>query len=81
MTLPSQQTPGPDHGGPRPSWPSRARKFLVAVAGLAGEVLATGLLNDPGQHTARVWVVACLGVLTAAGIYQVPNAPAGGGPQ
>lgn len=72
MTTPSALTPGPDHAGPPPSWPARARKFLVAVAGFAGEAVAAGLLHGDAER----WTVAALGALTLAGIYRVPNAQA-----
>lgn len=69
------QTPGvPDHAAPAPPWVARVRKFLVAVAGLLAQVIASGALD--GNDDVRVWVQAVLAVLTAAGVYAVPNARA-----
>ena len=74
--LPSELTPGPDHAPKPPSWPARARKFLVGAAGLAAQVAASGALDDAEYTGVRLWVQAGLAVLTAAGIYGVPNARA-----
>lgn len=74
VTHPSSITPGPDHAAPGPSWGARARKFLVGAAGLAAQVVASGALDDPADTSVRLWVQAGLAVLTAAGIYRVPNA-------
>ena len=67
-------TPRSRKSRPRPSWPARARKFLVAAAGLAAQVVASGALDDPADSGVRLWVQAGLAVLTAAGIYRVPTA-------
>lgn len=56
----------------KPSFAERARKFLVAAAGVLTMVLATkGLEED-----VEVWVNALLGVITAVLVYMVPNKPA-----
>ncbi len=69
----------PQHAGPAnrslAPWVQRARKFLVGAAGLGAQVVASGVLDDPADTSVRLWVQAGLAVLTAAGIYQVPNAP------
>lgn len=70
----SNLTPGPDHAAPPAPWVARARKFLVAAAGLIAQVVASGVLDEPEYDAVRVWVQAGLAVLTAAGVYQVPNA-------
>lgn len=46
-----------------------ARKAIVGVAGVAGQLLALGVLHGTAQHVAQV-VVA---VATAAGVYGVGN--------
>lgn len=79
MALPSENTPGPDHSSSSPNttlapWVKRARKFLVGVAGLAAQVITSGVLDDAEDLDVRLWVQAGLAVLTAAGIYRVPNA-------
>jgi hypothetical protein len=56
-------------------WVARARKFLVGAAGLGAQVVASGVLDDAEDAGVRLWVQAGLAVLTAAGIYRVPNAP------
>ena len=53
----------------KPSFADRARKFLIAAAGVAAMVVATGALEEDVE----IWVNAALGVLTALGVYQVPN--------
>ncbi len=58
-----------DHAAPAPSWPAKARKFLVSAAGVAAMVVATGALEEDVE----LWVNAALAVLTAAGVYQVRN--------
>lgn len=78
--LPSQSTPGPDHASPVTNttlapWVKRAKKFLVGAGGLAAQVIASGALDDAEDTGVRLWVQAGLAVLTAAGIYAVPNAP------
>jgi hypothetical protein len=66
----------PEHAAPevRPSWGARARKFLVACAGLVATVIASGALDEPQYDTVRTWTTLVIAVLTAAGIYRVPNA-------
>jgi uncharacterized membrane protein YphA (DoxX/SURF4 family) len=49
---------------------SQVRKALVAVAGVIGQLIALGLLTGPVLRYAAVG----LSILTAAGIYSVPNA-------
>lgn len=69
------QTPGrPDHAAPRPPFAKRARKFLVGTAGLAAQVLTSGVLDGADQTAERLWLQAALAVATAAGIYQARNA-------
>lgn len=73
----SALTPGPDHAAPArplPPWTARARKFLVACVGLAAQVIASGALDEPEYDSLRTWITLGLAVLTAAGIYRVPNA-------
>ena len=53
----------------KPSFVERARKFLVAAAGVAAMVVATGALEEDIE----IWVNAALGVLTALGVYAAPN--------
>lgn len=53
----------------KPSFVERARKFLVAAAGVAAMVVSTGALEE----NAEIWVNLALGLLTALGVYQVPN--------
>ena len=65
----SSLTPGPDHAAPRPSFAARARKFLVAAAGVAAMVVTTGVLEE----NVEIWVNAALAVLTAAGVYSAKN--------
>lgn len=64
----------PDHGTPPPPFVARARKFLVGAVGLGAQVLASGVLDGAEDAGIRLWVQAVLGVATAAGIYQIPNA-------
>lgn len=54
---------------PAPSFVAKARKFLVAAAGVAAMVVATGVLEEDVE----IWVNAALGVLTALGVYAAPN--------
>jgi hypothetical protein len=65
----------PQHGAPPAPWAARARKFLVGASGLLAQVVAAGIFDGANDQTTRLWVSAALAVLTAAGIYQVPNAP------
>jgi len=53
------------------------RKGLVAVAGLAGQLVAAGMIPAPYDK----WVAVVLAALTALGVYAVPNTPAAGGPR
>lgn len=46
-----------------------ARKALVAVAGVAAQLVALGVLSGSALHYAQV----VLAVLTAAGVYAAPN--------
>lgn len=46
------------------------RKALVAVAGVAAQLIAVGVLHGTVLH----WVQVALGALAAAGVYAVPNA-------
>lgn len=69
MTLPSQNTPGPDHAAPRPPFAKRAAKFLIGAGGLASQILAAGILEEREEF----WVQLFLGALAAYGIYKVPN--------
>lgn len=49
---------------------SEVRKVLAAVAGIAAILVAQGVLHGTVQNV----VETALAVLTAAGVYQVPNA-------
>ena len=49
-----------------------ARKALVALVAAAGELTALGVLHGTAQH----YVTVAIAVLTAVGVYAVPNAPA-----
>lgn len=50
------------------------RKALVALAGVLAQVIAVGVLDGQALH----WANVALAVLTAAGVYQVPNDYVGG---
>lgn len=52
--------------------PTRAAKFLTALAGAAAQVVALGLVDG----TAEQWLTVAISVLTAAAVYMVPNQPA-----
>lgn len=45
------------------------RKAQVALAGVVGQVVAAGVLHG----TAQAWAQIVLAVVTAAGVYAVPN--------
>lgn len=51
---------------------TEVRKFIVALVGAAAEAVNAGLV--PGN--VAKWVGIGIGVLTAAGVYVVPNKPA-----
>jgi hypothetical protein len=50
----------------------RYRKALTAACGIGATLLSAGLLDG----VAEAVVSGLLGVATAAGVYQLPNAPA-----
>jgi hypothetical protein len=50
---------------------ARARKYLVALMGVAAQLVAAGLIPDP--WAGRVQLV--LALATAVGVYAAPNAP------
>lgn len=50
-----------------------ARKVLVYVLGVLGQLVALGVVPD----AALPWVAAALAAATGLGIYSVPNAPPG----
>lgn len=52
-------------------WLANARKFITAVVGGALAVVSYGLLPD----SVNQWVTLIVGVLTALGLYVVPNTP------
>jgi hypothetical protein len=54
-----------------PAWLAQSRKALVALGGALGEAVALGVLHGNAQTLA----VLVLAGLTAAGVYQAPNAP------
>jgi hypothetical protein len=58
-----------DHAGPAPSFVQRARKFVVAAAGVAAMVVTTGVLEE----NIEIWVNAALALATAAGVYSAKN--------
>jgi hypothetical protein len=49
---------------------AEARKFLVAVAGVAGQLVAVGLIHGQALH----WTQVVLAAVTALGVYGVSNA-------
>jgi hypothetical protein len=49
--------------------PRRIAKFLTALAGAAGQVLALGLLDATAQSMVSVGIA----VLTAVAVFMVPN--------
>lgn len=51
------------------AWGTKARKFAVAVIGAAGTIVATGLV--PADIV--IWINAGIGLLTALGVYAIPN--------
>lgn len=59
----------PEHAAPAPSFFVRARKFLVAAAGVLAMAVSTGVLEE----NVEIWVNAALAVLTAVGVYAAPN--------
>ena len=48
---------------------SDVRKFFVAFAGVIAQIIAANVLDDRIQS----WAVAVLALLTAVGVYEVPN--------
>jgi hypothetical protein len=74
MPLPSELTPGPDHAAPTSKEPimARIRKALVAALGLAGTLVAAGVLDD---NTEAI-VTGIIAAATALGVYAVKNEPA-----
>lgn len=50
---------------------AEARKALAVVAGIVAQVVALGVLSGTALHD----VQAVLAVLTAVGVYAVPNKP------
>lgn len=48
---------------------AKARKAGVAVGGALAEIVALNVLHGPAQHYAE----AALALLTALGVYRVPN--------
>lgn len=56
---------------------ARARKYLVALMGVAAQLVVAGVVPPPWDSRVQL----ALALLTAAGIYQVPNAPAVGSPR
>ena len=51
---------------------ARARKYLVALMGMAAQLIVAGVIPPPWDSRVQL----ALALLTAAGVYQVPNAPA-----
>lgn len=51
--------------------PAEIRKAAVAVLGLIAQAVALGVLTGVPLH----WAQVVLAAATAAGVYQVPNAP------
>lgn len=49
--------------------PRNVAKFLVALAGLAGEALSLGLVPSADVK----WVTGAVGLVTAVSVYLVPN--------
>jgi hypothetical protein len=47
------------------------RKTLVSLAGALASIVALGVLPDPWD----TWLPMALAVLTALGVYAVPNTP------
>lgn len=48
----------------------RYAKFIAALVGAAVQAASLGLVSGDAQS----WVTVAVGVLTALGVYQVPNA-------
>lgn len=55
------------------AWVNKAKKFVTAVAGLAGVLISTGFLSGQTEH----WVTVAIGAVTAVLVYLVPNSPTG----
>lgn len=51
------------------AWARKARKFLVAVSGVAAQAVALGVVPSAELH----YVQTGLSVLTALGVYATPN--------
>lgn len=51
---------------------ARTRKALVAVAGVAAQAVALGVLPQQWQ----LWGAVVVALATALGVYVAPNAPA-----
>lgn len=50
---------------------AQVRKAAVAAAGIVGQVVAAGVIPD----SYLPWTSILIAVLTAVGVYGVPNAP------
>ena len=57
-------------GENKPSWFKYAAKFLTAVVGVIALAVTQGLI----EGTAAKWCAVIIAVLTASGVYVVPNA-------
>lgn len=49
-----------------------AKKFVAAIAGVAGILISTGFLSGQTEH----WVTVAIGAVTAVLVYLVPNSTA-----
>jgi pheromone shutdown protein TraB len=58
---------------PLATYVSEARKFVVGVIGLVGQIVALNVLHGSAEHAANVVLAA----LTAVAVYLVPNAAPG----
>jgi hypothetical protein len=77
VTLPSQQTPGPDHAAPRPR--SNAAVYMKFLAQVTVTVLAAlvPLLNGTAHPTGSDWVNVAIIGLGAVAVLGAGNLPAG----
>lgn len=54
------------------TFPKHLAKFLVALAGLAGEAVTLGVVPQAEVK----WVSLAVAIITSVGVYLIPNAPA-----
>ena len=71
---PSPVDPFPPTPSDTPSWVRYAAKFIWAVAGIVALALTQGLI----EGTAAKWAAVIISVVTAGGVYTIPNTPSEG---